>query len=99
MIVGYKFNILTWQYLKRLLKVKYASLINIFADHPIIPELIQNNCKPEKISEKLNSFIKDSTLRKNQVIRSSQVLEQMGLKQDISPAQKAAELIGKYIKH
>lgn len=98
MIVGYKFNMFTWQYLKRLLKVKYASLINIFADHPIIPELIQYNCRPEKISEKINSFIKDSDLRKNQVTRSSQVLGQMGLKQEISPAKKAASLISQYLK-
>jgi len=98
MIVGYKFNMLTWQYLKRLLKIKYASLINIFADHPIIPELIQSNCNPEKISEKVNLFVTDPSVRRSQITKSFQILEQMGLKQEVSPAQKAAQLIGRYVK-
>lgn len=48
-LVAYKVNKLTGFLAKLLLKIKYVNLINILSGREIIPELLQDNCTPEKI--------------------------------------------------
>ncbi len=50
-IVIYKFSPLTWAYLQYLTThAKWASLPNIISDREVVPELLQSNCTPSKIS-------------------------------------------------
>ena len=48
-IIIYKMNFINFIIVKLLVKVKYANIINIAADHEIIPELIQSNCNSKYI--------------------------------------------------
>ena len=48
-IAVYKVNWLSAWYLKRVLKLKYLSLVNIMANKEVIPELIQDNYTPDKV--------------------------------------------------
>jgi lipid-A-disaccharide synthase len=49
-VIGYRASPLTAFIAKRLVKVKYAHLANIMADEAIVPEFIQEKCKPELIA-------------------------------------------------
>ena len=48
-IIAYKMNPLTWEVIRRVIKVKYAHLANIMAGHEIVPEFIQEDCTADKI--------------------------------------------------
>ncbi|WP_027251676.1 lipid-A-disaccharide synthase [Photobacterium halotolerans] len=50
MVVGYKVKPLTAWLAKRMLKTKYVSLPNILADRELVPELLQQECVPDKLA-------------------------------------------------
>jgi lipid-A-disaccharide synthase len=50
MVTAYKLSSLTYQMMKWLYKAKYFALPNVLADEKLIPELLQDDVKPETIS-------------------------------------------------
>ncbi len=57
MVVGYKVKPLTAWLAKRMLKTKYVSLANILADRELVPELLQDDCVPEKLCAEVDRFL------------------------------------------
>lgn len=55
MVVTYKISPLTYLIGRRLIKVKYASLVNLVADREVVPELLQDKATAENISAALES--------------------------------------------
>jgi lipid-A-disaccharide synthase len=53
MVTAYKLSNLTYQMMKWLYKAKYFALPNVLADEKLIPELLQDDVTPQKISELL----------------------------------------------
>ena len=49
MLVTYRVNPLTAAIARRLVKVSYASLLNLLAGREVVPELLQENCTPDKL--------------------------------------------------
>lgn len=61
-VVAYKVSPLTAWFLRRIIKIPYVNLINILADEPLVPELIQEECTPEKIITALKSEIRTADI-------------------------------------
>jgi lipid-A-disaccharide synthase len=57
MVVGYKVKPLTAWIIRRLVKTKYVSLANILADKPLVTELLQEDCVPEKLSAEVDRIL------------------------------------------
>jgi len=55
-VVCYKASFLSYHIAKRLVKVKYISLVNLIMDKPVVTELIQNDLTANKIVEDLQKF-------------------------------------------
>ena len=51
MIITYRMSNLSWQILKRMRLQPYVGLPNILAERFVVPELLQDDATPEKISE------------------------------------------------
>ena len=51
-IIVYKMSPISYRMAKLLVKVKYAGLANLIINAQVMPELLQNDATPEKISEK-----------------------------------------------
>ncbi|HYG49348.1 MAG TPA: lipid-A-disaccharide synthase, partial [Flavobacteriales bacterium] len=47
----------SYQIAKRLVKIKYISLVNLIMDKPIVKELIQNDLTVANISTELNAIL------------------------------------------
>ncbi len=47
-----------------LVKVKYASLVNLIFDQPVVKELLQNDCTPENIITELKKILKEKEREK-----------------------------------
>lgn len=56
-LIAYKVNKLTGLLARILLKIKYVNLINILSRREIIPELLQDNCTPEKIVQTMEGLL------------------------------------------
>ncbi len=61
-VVVYKGSPLSYQIAKRLIKVPYISLVNLIADRPLVPELIQDTCTAERIDATLAEILDEDRL-------------------------------------
>lgn len=72
-IVVYRGSPLSYQIAKRLIKVKYISLVNLIMDKPLVPELIQGDFNAAAMYSQL-SYILDPEIKKN-IIKDYQILK------------------------
>lgn len=56
-VVCYKGSNLSYQIAKRLVKIKYISLVNLIMDKPVVKELIQHELTVDNVSTQLNEII------------------------------------------
>jgi len=59
MVVTYRVNPLTAALVRRVVKVKYASLLNLLMDRLVVPELIQADCNPDRLAAELRPLLAD----------------------------------------
>ncbi len=97
MVVAHKINPISFWFLKRMIKIKYASIINILADKELIPELLQDKCNPINIANVLYKL----TLKQNSTKCTKEIateLNKLRIK-DKLPSDLAAEEILSCLKH
>lgn len=90
MIIAYKVNFLTHFILKRMVKIKFANLINLILNLEIIPEMLQRDCDSQKIAPKLQKLMEDDNLSQRQIELSQNALKLMGLGFAENPSKKGA---------
>ena len=57
MVVGYRVNPITAMIARRLVKVKYASLVNLLAGREVVPEFLQRHCNPDDLAAALGRLL------------------------------------------
>jgi lipid-A-disaccharide synthase len=92
-IIAYRASKLTAYMLRRMLTIRFANLANLLADRLIIPELIQEDCTPEKISAAMLPLLTQSATRDAQCEQLASIAAMLGVNDDESPSEKAAESI------
>ena len=73
-IIIYKMNFINFFIVKMLVKVKYANIINIAANEEVIPELIQSNCNPKNIFNKVTTYLDDNQSMLNQIDKCHKII-------------------------
>jgi lipid-A-disaccharide synthase len=66
-VVVYKGNSLSYAIAKRLVEVKFISLVNLIMDRELVKELIQDDCTPETIRAALDELLKPGKYQHMQV--------------------------------
>jgi lipid-A-disaccharide synthase len=87
-VIAYRARPLTAAIVRRLIKVKYASLVNLLLDRAATPELIQENCRPEKLAEALDRLLTDPAARAAQRAAYGEALAMLAV--DGLPSDRAA---------
>ena len=59
MVVAYRVNPVSAMIARRLIKVKYASLVNLLAGREVVPELLQDRCTPPQLGAALTRLLTD----------------------------------------
>jgi lipid-A-disaccharide synthase len=75
MVVTYRVNPVSAAIARRLIKVRYASIINLTAEREVIPELIQSACTPQRLSDALLSMLNDAQAAQAQRTATRAVLD------------------------
>jgi lipid-A-disaccharide synthase len=65
-LIAYKMNWLTWLIIQKKLNISSAHLANIIMDEQVVPEFIQDSCKPDKIYDSLELLFHDDLQRARQ---------------------------------
>ena len=91
------FYIKNWFIVKKLAKVKTATILNIILKENFIPELFQNDVNENRIYKISKNFLDDINVRKNQIIKLKDSVNKL---KNIngSPNYIAAKEILKYFK-
>jgi lipid-A-disaccharide synthase len=61
-VVCYKGSAISYQIAKRLIKIKYISLVNLIMDRPVVKELIQDEMNADNLQEELEKILTDDTV-------------------------------------
>jgi len=62
-VVCYKGSPISYAIAKRVIKVKYISLVNLIMDKPVVTELIQDQLTPDNLKKELESLLYDPKRR------------------------------------
>jgi lipid-A-disaccharide synthase len=92
-IVGYKLNPVSFFLLKMMIKVRFASLINIISDREIIPEYIQSEFNEENLVYAISELLSDKKRAISQVAEAQRILKTIGWGNDKKPSTRAAKVI------
>ncbi|MFH4964879.1 lipid-A-disaccharide synthase [Gaetbulibacter sp. M235] len=94
-VVCYKGSWLSYQIGKRLVKLKYISLVNLIMDKEVVKELIQNDFNTKNLKKELNVIL-DPNERTKYFMNYYELEKALGGK---GASEKTAKLIFKAIKH
>jgi lipid-A-disaccharide synthase len=61
MAVTYRVNPLTAMAARRLIRVPHVAMVNLLAGRLVVPELLQQDCTPEKLAATLHTLLTDRT--------------------------------------
>ena len=96
-ITTYKANPLSVYMLRRMIRVPYVNLANILAGKMVVPELLQEDCTPAKLSAALKPLLTDAAARRDQQEDLIRIAEMLGTADSRSPSEKAADIIVGYL--
>jgi len=94
-VIVYRVNPITWEIGRRLARVKYLGLPNIIAGREIVPELLQNDARPEPVAETVLRLLTDAGARAEQISEIARVkgaLLYSGVAESATAAERAARL-------
>ena len=89
MIVSYKLAPLTYHLGHHLIKVKYASLVNLIAEHEVVPELLQYDATAKNVAAALDTLWPGGEAHQRMIAELGKIKESLG---DGGCADKVAEL-------
>jgi lipid-A-disaccharide synthase len=95
-VICYKGSRISYQIAKRLIKVKYISLVNLIMNKPVVKELIQDEMNAENIVTELKKLVSDDDERKRIEKDYTDLRALLSLGGNAS--EKAAELIVQFVK-
>jgi len=91
-VVCYKGNSISYQIAKRLINIKYISLVNLIMDKPIVKELIQNELTTENLVRELK-LITHNTEHRQKMIADYSALKELLSKGGNASTQAAKQIM------
>jgi len=93
MIVGYRVSLATYLLAKLLIRVDLVALPNIIAGKEVVPELIQNNLRPDRMARELVSLLQDTESQMKQKVELHKITELLGEK---GASKRAAAAVSRF---
>lgn len=92
-VITYRMKKMTHWLAKRLIKVKYASIVNLLHDREVMPELIQDDCTPENIAAEVLKLLQKDRLNSTQHDDLESAMVMLGKGQPDLPSHRAAKCV------
>jgi len=91
-VIAYRLHPLTVAVYRRLIRVKYANLVNLMHDRLVVPELLQENCRPSLLAEAVGRLLDDPEAREQQRAALTEVKGWLGAGGCL-PSRRAAAVV------
>lgn len=92
-VVCYKGSSISYQIAKRLIRIKYISLVNLIMDRPVVTELIQDELTVPNIERELGALLNDKD-RQERIRKDYAELKSLLQQQSNASARAAQEIVG-----
>ncbi|MGN6163113.1 MAG: lipid-A-disaccharide synthase [Flavisolibacter sp.] len=92
-VVCYKGSPISYQIAKRLIKIKYISLVNLIMDKLVVTELIQNELTTANVKKELSEIL-NNPRRREQIKRDYRQLHFLLQQDENASARAAQEIVG-----
>jgi lipid-A-disaccharide synthase len=93
-VVCYKANAISYRIAKRLVKIKYISLVNLIMDKIVVKELIQDEMQAKVIEKELEQILYDANYKNAMQDNYSALIQLLG---NSGASEKAAEIMVRYL--
>jgi lipid-A-disaccharide synthase len=93
-VVCYKGSWASYQIAKRIITLKYISLVNLIMDAPVVTELIQDDCNTQKLIQELQKILEPAN-REKLMQQYDELETQLG---GLGASKKTAQLIVRSLK-
>jgi len=94
-VVCYRAGNLTYYIAKQLIKIEYASLVNLIMDSEVVKELLQFDMNPKMVKEELDKILFDDDYRDKMLDEYKQLREVLG---GTGASERVAKLIYDYLQ-
>ncbi len=91
-VIAYRLNPVTVALYRRLIRVKYVNLVNLMLDRMLVPELLQEDCRPDRLASELGRLLDDPAARAAQIEGVSEVARWLG-QGGTPPSERAAGVV------
>lgn len=91
-IITYKMNAATSFLARKLVRLKYVSLVNLLLDRPVVPELLLEDCRPDRLCAAVDRLLVDEAARREQRQGLAEAVQRLGYGQD-TPSLRAADAV------
>ncbi len=88
-VVCYKGSWISYQIAKRIITLKYISLVNLIMDEEVVTELIQDDCNPKRIKAELTKILEENH-RSSLLAKYDELEQKLG---GVGASHKTAKLI------
>ncbi|MDE1147735.1 MAG: lipid-A-disaccharide synthase [Azospirillaceae bacterium] len=95
-VIAYRIHPLTYRLYRGLIKVRFVNLVNIMLNRMLVPELLQDECRPSRLAEALGRLLDDPAARQEQIEGVAEVAAWLG-QGDTPPSRRAAEVVMRVI--
>jgi lipid-A-disaccharide synthase len=89
-VVAYRVAPLTYLLARPLMQVRFANLVNLILDREVVPELLQNNCTPDRLAAAVTPLFGEAGAK--QVAAMEPALAQLG-RDGPPPSRRTAEAV------
>lgn len=93
MAVTYRVNPLTAIMARRLIRVPYVAMVNLLSGRPLVPELLQEDCRPDRLAAIVERLMTDPTAAQAQKAGFAALLDSLKAGENTVPADAAAAAI------
>ncbi|ALG71627.1 lipid-A-disaccharide synthase [Azospirillum thiophilum] len=91
-VIAYRLNPVTVALYRRLIRVKYVNLVNLMLDRMLVPELLQQDCRPDRLAAELGRLLDEPEARQMQIDGVAEVARWLG-QGGTPPSERAARTI------
>ncbi len=88
-VIGYKVAPVTALVLRRMMRVRFVSLVNLLVSRAALPELLQDKCRPKALAEALETMLSVPSRRQDALEAQAEAVRALGLAGPL-PSERAA---------
>ncbi|MCC7045624.1 MAG: lipid-A-disaccharide synthase [Alphaproteobacteria bacterium] len=96
MVVTYRGNWLSYLAVLLMAQARYATIVNLVLDRPVVDERLQTECRPDRLAEACRRLLDDPGRRAAQTQAYAEAVAQLDA--GLAPTRRAAEVVLEYLK-